>query len=71
MLIQRLVPQIDNRDKLTATIQPWKANSTLFCAGKSVRYSDFVKYSDVKEEVIEDPRVFVEIKKNSWAPGWC
>jgi hypothetical protein len=35
-------------------------NSVLFCRTKRVRYSDIVGYSDVKEDVIELPRVFAE-----------
>jgi hypothetical protein len=34
----------------------------LFCRTKRVRYSDIVSYSDVKEDVIELPRVFAESK---------
>jgi hypothetical protein len=30
----------------------------------SHRYSDFVEYSDVKEDAIEIPRIFVEIRED-------
>lgn len=36
------------------------ANSLLFWTSNHVRYSDIVRYSDVKEDIIELPSVLLE-----------
>jgi hypothetical protein len=46
----------------------WIANLALFCRGNGVRYSDFVRYSDVKEVAIEIPRVFAEKERIACNP---